>query len=145
MREPICEDGPVETEAKGRRHRLRNGIRDNPSLNLVYRIGVGVLGAAVVALGLALVPYPGPGWLIVFAGLGILSTEFECAHRLLKWVKARYDAFESWFKRAPLWVKLLSAVFATAVTFLSLWLLGALAMAAGWVGIDWQWLKSPFA
>jgi len=34
-------------------------------------------------LGLALVPLPGPGWLIVFLGLGIMATEFAWAERLL--------------------------------------------------------------
>jgi uncharacterized protein (TIGR02611 family) len=129
----------------GRRARLREGIRSNTSLNLAYKIAVGVVGALVLIAGLAMVPYPGPGWLVVFAGLGILSTEFEWAHKLLHWVKARYDIFEAWFKRQPIWVKALAGVFATAVTFLSLWLLGALAMAGGWIGIDWPWLKSPFA
>ncbi len=99
----------------------------------------------VVAVGIALVPYPGPGWLIVFFGLAILATEFEWAHRLLKWAKARYEAFEAWFKRSPLWVKLVSAIGVTAITFLSLWLLGALALVGGWVGLDWPWLKSPLA
>ena len=38
-------------------------------LDLTYRIAVGVLGASVVVIGFILIPLPGPGWLIVFAGL----------------------------------------------------------------------------
>jgi uncharacterized protein (TIGR02611 family) len=140
-------EAPVDESPKPirRLERVRDNIRANSSLNLTYRILVGVVGAAVVIIGLALVPYPGPGWLIVFAGLAILSTEFEWAHKLLHWAKARYDDFEAWFKRSPMWVKVLSAVAVTAITVLSLWLLGALALAGGWIGIDWPWLKSPFA
>ena len=34
---------------------------------LVWRVGVGVVGAAVLIGGIFLIPYPGPGWLVVFA------------------------------------------------------------------------------
>lgn len=42
-----------------------------------------VAGFALVALGLVLVPLPGPGWLIVALGLGLLALEFDRAERLL--------------------------------------------------------------
>ncbi|WP_369794636.1 PGPGW domain-containing protein [Kutzneria sp. 744] len=35
-----------------------------------------IAGFAVLALGIVLIPYPGPGWLVFFAGLAILATEF---------------------------------------------------------------------
>src|SRR6185295_19222455 len=62
---------------------FRARLKRNPALALAYRIVVAVVGAAVALLGLALVPLPGPGWLIVFLGLGILATEFSWAERLL--------------------------------------------------------------
>ena len=37
----------------------------------------------VVAVGIALIPLPGPGWLIVIAGLAIWAVEFHWARRLL--------------------------------------------------------------
>jgi len=55
----------------------------------VYRIGVGVIGGAVIVAGVAMLVLPGPGWLAIFLGLGILSTEFAWAHRLLNWAKNR--------------------------------------------------------
>ena len=48
----------------------------------LHRAVVAVSGAAVVVLGLVLVPLPGPGWPIVFAGLTLLGTEFRWARVL---------------------------------------------------------------
>lgn len=38
-------------------------------------------GGALLAVGVALLPLPGPGLLVVFAGLSLLATEFEVARR----------------------------------------------------------------
>src|SRR6478735_4570468 len=67
----------VSTENRWLRARRR--IASNPVLNLSYRIAVGVIGTAVLVVGIVTIPYPGPGWLIVFAGLGILGSEFAWA------------------------------------------------------------------
>jgi uncharacterized protein (TIGR02611 family) len=60
----------------------RAAIRRNPTANRVYRTGVGVVGGTTVALGVALIPLPGPGSLIALGGLGILGTEFEGAQKV---------------------------------------------------------------
>jgi uncharacterized protein (TIGR02611 family) len=39
---------------------------------------------------LGLIPYPGPGWLVVFAGLALLATEFERAQRVLTFARTHY-------------------------------------------------------
>jgi uncharacterized protein (TIGR02611 family) len=46
-----------------------------------------VLGLALVLVGiiLALPLVPGPGLLVIFVGLTVLSTEFEWARRLRDW------------------------------------------------------------
>ena len=80
---------------RGRRRRaLRDGhakmrlrLDAHPRLRLLYKIGVGVLGALIVVVGLILVPLPGPGWLIVFVGVAVLGTEFPAAHRITQWVR----------------------------------------------------------
>jgi uncharacterized protein (TIGR02611 family) len=123
--------------------RWRDTLRERPAANLTYRIVVGVVGMAVFAVGIVAIPYPGPGWAIVFIGLGILASEFEWAHRLLSWVRKRYDAVMSWFGRQGLWVKVLGVALTTVVVLATLWLFGALGWVAGIVGIDWPWLKSP--
>ena len=64
--------------AKGTREK----IRQNPTANRVYRTGVGVVGGGTVALGVALIPLPGPGSLVAIGGLALLGTEFEGAKKV---------------------------------------------------------------
>jgi uncharacterized protein (TIGR02611 family) len=53
------------------------------------RIGITIAGFLVVLVGIVLIPLPGPGWLIVFAGLAILAREYVWAERLLNQAKRR--------------------------------------------------------
>ncbi|MGA9873802.1 MAG: TIGR02611 family protein [Rhodococcus sp. (in: high G+C Gram-positive bacteria)] len=126
-----------------RRRRIRARIAANRSVDLAYRITIAVVGILVLAVGILAIPYPGPGWLIVFAGLGILASEFTWANRLLKFVRKHYDRFMEWFGRQSIVVKGLGILLTTLVVLATLWLLGALALVAGWVGLDWSWLASP--
>ncbi|WP_395306905.1 TIGR02611 family protein [Mycobacterium sp. AMU20-3851] len=123
--------------------RWRDKIRNRPVIDLGYRITVGVIGSIVLVVGIIAIPYPGPGWAIVFLGLAILATEFRVAQVALHWVRARYDKAMAWFTRQHLAVQALGALFTTAVVLGTLWLFGAVGLVAGWVGIDWPWLKSP--
>lgn len=123
--------------------RARDQIRERPVADLFYRIGVGVVGTVVLVVGIITIPYPGPGWAIVFLGLAILASEFKAAKVVLHWVRVRYDAAMAWFTRQHIAVQALSAVFTAAVVVVTLWLFGAVGLVAGWVGIDWPWLKSP--
>lgn len=134
-------DASSETDAPSQGPRQR--LRRNPALALAYRIGVGVVGVLVLLLGVVLIPYPGPGWLIVFAGLAILATEFVWAERVLKFAKRRYDAWVGWLKRQSTMVQVLVAAATCLVVITTCWLLGALALVGGWVGIDEPWLESP--
>jgi uncharacterized protein (TIGR02611 family) len=43
---------------------------------------VAVVGFTVLAIGIVLLPLPGPGWAVIFGGLAILATEFIWARRL---------------------------------------------------------------
>ena len=51
------------------------------------RILVTAVGGFLVLVGVALLVLPGPGWLVIFIGLGILATEYVWAERLLKMAK----------------------------------------------------------
>jgi uncharacterized protein (TIGR02611 family) len=84
---------------------FRDRLRANPALNAAYRTGVAVVGAAVVVLGLFLVPFPGPGWLVVFIGLGILATEFAWAERLLRFARSKLRAWTHWLATRSLAVR----------------------------------------
>ena len=131
------------SDAKRRWARWRDRLRDRRRAEFVYRIVVGVLGLAILGVGILAIPYPGPGWAIVFVGLAILATEFDWARRLLAFTRERYDKVMGWFKAQGLWVQVLGAAFTAAVVLGTLWLLGAVGWAAGLIGAEAKWLKSP--
>lgn len=60
---------------------------------------MGITGLAVVALGLALVPLPGPGWLIVLLGLSLWAIEYDWARRLLRFTRRKLQAWTRWIAR----------------------------------------------
>ena len=133
----------MKSESLRRWAHWRDGLRERRIANQVYRGAVGVIGLAVFVVGIIAIPYPGPGWAIVFVGLGILASEFDWARRLLNFARDRYNRFMGWFWNQGLWVKILGAVFTAAVVVGTLWLLGALSWGARLFGLDWPWLKSP--
>jgi uncharacterized protein (TIGR02611 family) len=57
------------------------------TLRQARRIVIGVLGGTVILCGFVMVVTPGPGLLVIFAGLSILAAEFVWARRLLKRVR----------------------------------------------------------
>jgi uncharacterized protein (TIGR02611 family) len=123
---------------------FRARIEARPTMRLAWRIAVGVVGAAVLALGIIAIPYPGPGWLIVFAGLAILASEFEWAQRVLHYARGKYDAWTDWLGRQSLPVRVLVLTATALIVVATLWLLNAFWMVAGWVGLaEWTWLRSP--
>lgn len=130
-------------EVKRRWARWRDRLRDRPVADFVYRAVVAVVGLVVLAVGIVAIPYPGPGWAIVFLGLAILATEFRVAQLALHWVKLRYDATMAWFGRQHIAVKALSAAFTGLVVVVSLWVLGVLFWLGGLIGLEPLWLKSP--
>lgn len=52
----------------------------------VLRITVGFI---VTIVGIAAIPLPGPGWLIVIAGLSILARDFVWAANLIRFIRRR--------------------------------------------------------
>lgn len=53
----------------------------------VQRAAVAVAGFSVLAVGLLMIVLPGPAFLVIPAGLGILATEFSWAENLLTKMK----------------------------------------------------------
>jgi uncharacterized protein (TIGR02611 family) len=53
------------------------------------RIAVSVAGFVLVVLGLAMLVLPGPGILLVIAGLAVLATEYVWAQRALNFAKRK--------------------------------------------------------
>jgi uncharacterized protein (TIGR02611 family) len=106
---------------------------------------VGVVGTAVLVAGIVTIPYPGPGWLILFAGLAILGTEFRWAQRVLRWARSRYNAWTEWVREQPLLVRLTVIALTGAIVLVTLWSVNAFGLVAGWAGLQWDWVRSPLA
>jgi uncharacterized protein (TIGR02611 family) len=70
------------------RRRLIDGVKErrkrHRERSKVVRAAVVLAGFVVVLVGLALIPLPGPGLLVIAAGLALLALEFVWAERLLE-------------------------------------------------------------
>ncbi|MFI6349658.1 TIGR02611 family protein [Streptomyces sp. NPDC050560] len=64
-------------------------VRSRRALHLSWQVGVFMAGLAVVAGGVVLLPLPGPGWLVIFAGMALWATEFVWAQLVLRWTKRK--------------------------------------------------------
>jgi uncharacterized protein (TIGR02611 family) len=111
--------------------------------NQVKRVITAIVGGAVLLLGVVAIPYPGPGWLIVFAGLAILATEFTWAQRVLDYTKHYYDKWGTWLKRQHPGVRLLVLVLTTLVVVATLWFLNIFSIVDGMLHLHMPWLHSP--
>lgn len=123
---------------------IRTRIEDRPVLRRVWQLCVTVVGFAVLGLGVLAIPYPGPGWLIVFAGPAVLAGEFARARHLLRCARLHHDGWTAWVRRQDRLVTF-AVLAATAVVLgTTLWLMGGLWLVAGQVGqADRTWLRSP--
>ncbi|ARH90300.1 MULTISPECIES: TIGR02611 family protein [Streptomyces] len=64
-------------------------VKRSRPLHLSWQVGVFVVGLAVVVGGVIMLPLPGPGWLVIFAGMAIWATEFVWAQLVLRWAKRK--------------------------------------------------------
>jgi uncharacterized protein (TIGR02611 family) len=119
------------------RTRWRRLLAARRPLDTGYRVGVGVVGALVVAFGLVTVPLPGPGWLTVIAGLVVLATEFVWAERLLARTRHHVGRWTAWVAARSPWLRvllaLLTAAFVCGVLVLVLHLTGVPGWVPGWL------------
>lgn len=89
------------------------------------RFGIEVLGWFLVVAGVAALVLPGPGLLMLFAGLAVLSQEYEWAERRLEPIKRR--AFEAAHVGVRTWPRIIASVLG------GLWLIA--------IGI--VWIRKP--
>ena len=61
------------------------------TLKKVKRLIIGVVGVTILLIGIALLVLPGPAFIVIPIGLGLLATEFLWARRLLKKVKKQIE------------------------------------------------------
>jgi len=57
-------------------------------VGLLRKVAVLIIGIPILIIGIILIPLPGPGLLVCFFGLFILSFEFEFAEKHLQKVKS---------------------------------------------------------
>jgi uncharacterized protein (TIGR02611 family) len=89
---------------------------------LTVKIAIGVIGVSVILVGIVLLPLPGPGWVIIFAGLGLLAIEFAWARRLLRYARRQVGRWTAWLRRQPLLVRACSIVATLAIMAGAIWL-----------------------
>lgn len=145
-------DGRPRTTAGSRWHRIvarakieRERIRPNSRLNAVYRTGVGFVGTIMILGGAMMVPLPTPGfgWILIFLGLGVLSTEFVWAKAITHWLRRVLDCLEAWWGRRSLAAKTGLIAAAVAIILLFLWLVGMVGAVGSWFGWRNEWLSGP--
>jgi uncharacterized protein (TIGR02611 family) len=93
---------------------FRSFIKQTKAGQLIWRVSIGVIGGTVTVLGAIALVAPGPGVLILLAGLGILATEFAWASRAVNKTKTMAQTAADKVG-IPIWVKY--AFFAGAALF----------------------------
>ena len=77
------------------------------------KIVIAIAGVALMALGVVLMPLPGPGFVIVVVGIAVLATEFAWAKDLLH--KTRDKAWEAQKTAVETWPRVV-LTFVSALT-----------------------------
>jgi uncharacterized protein (TIGR02611 family) len=77
---PVAGEKPLGSRAPG-------FVKSSRTLHLGWRVGVFLIGLVIVATGVIMLPLPGPGWLVIFAGMAIWGTEFAWAQLVLRWTR----------------------------------------------------------
>ena len=109
----------------------------------VKRWVIGFVGGIVLLVGIIIIPYPGPGWLTVFAGLAILSTEFTWAQRLLHFARGKYEAWQLWLLAQNRFIRVAFFLLTTIIVILTLWLLNVYGQINQLLSLGLDWLNSP--
>jgi uncharacterized protein (TIGR02611 family) len=121
-------------------HDRLDRIRENPTGRLALKVGIGALGGLVVAVGIVLIPFPGPGWAIVILGLAIWAVEFAWAKHLLEFTKRHVYGWTRWIARQSVPVRgligVLGMIFVAAIVWASVRLSFGIDLAA----ITWEWI-----
>lgn len=68
----------------------------------IWQLIILVSGGATILVGIILLPAPGSGSLVIYAGIGILATEFIWARQAFHWVR---DRARQLLMRTRVWVK----------------------------------------
>jgi uncharacterized protein (TIGR02611 family) len=101
---------------------LRTRMRSTRFGRITFAVLIAMFGAVVVIVGLVLVPFPGPGWLIVAGGVGIWALEFHWARRLLGLIRRTIRGWSRWVRGLPLTVRALLGLVGAVAIMVFTWL-----------------------
>ena len=85
-----------------------------------------IVGGLIIALGIVLLPLPGPGWLIILAGLATLSMEFRWARKALLFTREQVRRWTKVVQEGSWLVRITSTALTLVVIGAALWLSFAL-------------------
>jgi len=103
--------------------------RRTPVGRLAVRVIIGLLGLLIIAVGIVLLPLPGPGWVIIFGGLAIWSLDFKWAARLRRFAMQQVSKWTAWVGRQPWWLRVLLGL--ALVILVAAIVAGSLAISLG--------------
>ncbi|GAA1818428.1 hypothetical protein GCM10009835_43140 [Planosporangium flavigriseum] len=101
---------------------IRTWFHSVPGGPALFRLLVGLTGLVVVAVGLALVPLPGPGWVIVLGGVAIWAIEFMWARHLLRYTTEQLYRWNVWQRGQHWLVRVFLLLAVLAITATVVWL-----------------------
>lgn len=125
----VDEGGATATGEPALGSKAPHFIKRSRPLHLSWQVGVFLVGLAVVAGGVVMLPLPGPGWLVIFAGMAIWATEFVWAQLVLRWTKrkvteAAHKALDPKVRRRNIILTIIGAVIIVAGLAVYLWKFG---------------------
>ena len=118
---------------------LLDRIRANPTGRVALRVGIGVFGGLVVAIGIVLIPFPGPGWAIVILGLAIWALEFAWAKHLLEFTKRHVQSWTHWVGRQSLPMRAVIGVVGMIFVGAIVWTSVRLSFGVDLAALAWNW------
>jgi uncharacterized protein (TIGR02611 family) len=102
--EPNDKPAGILTRARRTFKAVRSWVHRRPAGAQAWRVGIALSGLIVIIVGIVLLVVPGPGWLVIFIGLGIWATEFAWAKSLLTFARRTVGAWTAWLGRQPRWL-----------------------------------------
>ncbi len=89
-------------------------------VNPLVKAGRIFVGAVVVLLGIIMLPLPGPGWVTIAAGFGILSKDIPWCHRVVVKIREKVPGVPKDGKIPPKTIAIMAAITIGTVA-ISLW------------------------